>query len=96
MNFPTDRLEPRLRASALTVLRRHGIAEDELELVKNEPGEPASCLIKGYRVRIEVDDGSAVFAVRAGRWRGARGDYPTTGAFVDAFENALHAALADA
>jgi len=44
-------------------------------------------------VRIYVDDGSAEFNVRAGRWRGARGDYPTAGAFLAAFEEALHSAL---
>lgn len=87
-----ERLEPRLRESALMVARRHGVAEDELQLEMNEPGKPASCLIKGHRVRIHVDDRSAAFQVRAGRWSAARADYPTTGSFISAFEDALHAA----
>lgn len=94
MSDPSERLEPKLRASALMVLRRHNIAEDDLQLEKNEPKDPPSCLIKGHRVRIHVDDGSAAFTVRAGRWRGARPDYVTTGAFIAAFEEALDHALA--
>jgi hypothetical protein len=90
----TEKLEPRLRASALMVLRDHHIAQDELELIVNEPGTPASCLIKGHRVRIELNDAIAVFSVRTGRWRGARADYTTTGAFLAAFESALGDALA--
>ena len=90
----TEPLEPKLRDAALLVLRTHGVAEDELQLEANEPGKPASCLIRGHRVRIHVDDVSATFAVFAGRWRGARTDYPTAGAFIAAFEDALNSALA--
>lgn len=86
-------LEPRLRESALIVLRRHHVAEDELQLEMNEPGRPVYCEIRGHRVRIHVDDLSASFAVRTGRWSGARKDFPTTGAFIAAFEEALNQAL---
>lgn len=89
----SDRLTPKLKDSALVVLRRHGVAEDELQIEGSEPGHPASCLIKGHRVRIHVDDGSAAFSVRAGRWSAARKDYPTVGAFVADFEQALNDAL---
>jgi hypothetical protein len=88
-----ERLEPRLRETALIMLRRHGIGEDDLQLEANEPHEPPSCLIRGHRVRVEVDDGSATFRVLSGRWSGRRADYPTTGAFVADFEEALNGAL---
>ena len=91
-----ERLEPRLRETALILLRRHHIGEDDLRLAVNEPHEPPSCLISGHRVRVEVDDGSVAFRVMAGRWSGRRVDYPTAGAFVAAFEEALHAALSGA
>ena len=89
----TDQLLAKLKESALIVLRRHGIAEDELQLEKNTPKEPPSWLIKGHRIRIHVDEVSATFAVRAGRWRGACSDYPTAGAFVADFEDQLNRAL---
>ncbi len=88
-----ERLEPRLRESALIILRQHGIGEDDLQFEANEPGEPPSCLIRGHRVRIEVNDGSAAFKVHAGRWSGANIDFPTAGAFIAAFEEALNDAL---
>ena len=88
-------LNARLRESALVVLREHGIGEDDLQLEANEPGDPPSCLIKGHRVRIEVNDGSAAFKVRAGRWSGATADFPTVGAFMAAFEEALKDAFKD-
>jgi hypothetical protein len=94
MEKTTVRLEPKLRDSALIVLRQHGIAEDDLQLEMNEPGDPPSCLIRGHRVRIEVNDGSAAFKVHAGRWSGARVDFPSTGAFIAAFEEALNDAFA--
>ena len=96
MNPTTEALEPRLRESALMVLRRHGIAEDELRIEGNEPGRPAFCLIRGHRVRVHVDDRSAALNVRTGRWSAARPDFPTAGAFIAAFEAALHEALTDA
>lgn len=86
-------LEPRLREAALVVLRRHGIDEADLQLESNEPHQPPSCLIRGHRVRVEVDDGSVTFRVMAGRWSGRRADYPTAGAFVAAFEEAMNGAL---
>lgn len=89
----TERLEPRLRETALIILRRHAIGEDDLRLEKNEPHEATSCLIRGHRVRVEVDDGSVAFRVMSGRWSGRRTDYPTAGAFVAAFEEALQGAL---
>lgn len=92
----TERLEPRLREAALVVLRRHHFGEDDLQLEMNEPRQPPSCLIRGHRIRIEVDDSSVAFRVLAGRWSGRRTDYPTTGAFVAAFEEALHGALSGA
>jgi hypothetical protein len=90
-----EALEPRLRDSALIVLREHGIGEDDVQLERNEPGHPPSCLIRGHRVRVEVNDLSAAFKVHAGRWSGARADFPTTGAFIAAFEEALKDAFAD-
>jgi hypothetical protein len=95
MTSSTEGLEPRLRETALIVLRRHGVGEDDLQLEPNEPHQPPSCLIRGHRVRVEVDDGSVAFRVLSGRWSGRRADFPTAGAFVAAFEEALHAALAD-
>lgn len=89
----TEALEPRLRESALIVLRRHHIGEDDVRLEKNEPHEPPSCEIRGHRVNVHVDDSSAAFRVHAGRWSGRRADYPTAGAFIAAFEEALEAAL---
>jgi hypothetical protein len=87
-------LEPVLRETALIVLRRHHMGDDDVRLEENEPQEPPSCVIRGHRVSITVDAGSAAFKARAGRWSGRRADYPTDGAFVAAFEDALHAALA--
>jgi hypothetical protein len=95
METTTERLEPKLRESALMVLRRHGIGEDDVRLEENEPGNPASCLIRGHRVRVHLDDRSAAFQVRAGRWSGARVDFPTAGSFIAAFEEALQDALTD-
>ena len=95
METRSERLESKLKDSALMVLRRFGIAEDELQLEDNEPGKPPSCLIRGHRVRIHVDEKSAAFTVRTGRWSGARVDFPTAGAFIAAFETALIDALSD-
>lgn len=86
-------LETRLRETALIVLRRHHVGEDDLKLEENEPHEATSCLIIGHRVRVHVDDGSAALRVRSGRWSGRRIDFPTAGAFVAAFEDALNDAL---
>ncbi len=96
MSAAGERLEPRLRETALVILRRHHIGEGDLQLEVNEPHQPPSCLIRGHRVRVEVDDGSAAFRVMAGRWSGRRADFPTVGAFVAAFEEALHGALSGA
>jgi hypothetical protein len=93
MAISVERLEPRLRETALIILRRYHIGDDDLQLEANEPHQPTSCLIKGHRVRIEVDDDSVAFRVMAGRWSGRRADYPTTGAFIAAFEEALNGAL---
>ena len=93
MTFSGERLEARLLETALIILRRHEIGEDDLRLETNEPHEPPSCLIRGHRVNVHVDEGSAAFRVRSGRWSGRRADYPTAGAFVAAFEEALQAAL---
>ena len=95
METLSERLEPKLRDRALMVLRRHNIFEGDLQLEESEPGHPPSCLIRGHRVRIQTDDHSAAFKVRAGRWSGARADFPTTGAFLAAFEEALNEALSD-
>lgn len=88
-----DALLSRLRETALVVLRQHRIAEDELRLEDNEPGDPPSCLIRGHRVYVHVDESAASFRVHAGRWSGRRADHPTAGAFLSAFEDALHCAL---
>lgn len=96
MTLSTERLEPRLREMALVVLRQHDIGEGDLQLEKSEPHQPPSCLIRGHRVRVQVDDGSAALRVRSGRWSGRRADYPTAGAFVAAFEEALKSALSSA
>jgi hypothetical protein len=93
MTSAAERLLPRLRETALILLRRHHIGEDDLRFEENEPHEPPSCLIRGHRVNVHVDDGSASFRVKAGRWSGRRGDFPTAGAFVAAFEEALNDAL---
>ena len=93
MTSSSERLEPRLRETALIILRGHSIGEDDLQFEANEPHEPPSCLIRGHRVRVQVDDGSVAFRVHAGRWSGRRADYPTAGAFVAAFEEALNGAL---
>ncbi|MDX6770342.1 MAG: hypothetical protein SF051_12480 [Elusimicrobiota bacterium] len=93
MSAAVERLEPRLRETALVILRRHHFGEGDLQLEANEPRQPPSCLIRGHRVRVELDDGSVSFRVMAGRWSGRRADYPTAGAFVAAFEEALDAAL---
>jgi hypothetical protein len=92
----TERLEPRLRETALIVLRRHHIGDGDLQLEQNEPHDPPSCLIRGHRVRVHVDEGSAAFRVRSGRWSGRRADYPTAGAFIAAFEEELNGALSGA
>lgn len=89
-----ERLEPRLREAALMMLRRHGLGESDLQLELNEPHEPPACVIRGHRVRVETTDDSVAFRVLAGRWSGRRADYPTAGAFVAAFEEALQGALA--
>jgi hypothetical protein len=96
MNSSGERLEPRLRETALIILRRHHIGEDDLQFEVNEPHQPPSCLIRGHRVRVYVDDGSADFRVRSGKWSGRRADYPTAGAFVAAFEEELNGALSGA
>ena len=83
----------RLSDSALVVLRRHGLGPDDLRLEPSEPKDPPSLLISGHRVRIQLDARSAAFKVMAGRWSGAREDYPTPGAFLAAFEDALEAAF---
>ena len=93
MTPSAERLEPRLRETALIILRRHHIGEDDLQLEPNEPHEPPFCLIRGHRVRVEVNDDSAAFRVLSGRWSGRRKDFPTAGAFVAAFEEALNGAL---
>lgn len=89
----TSSLLDRLRETALIALRRHHIGEEELRFEENEPGDPPSCLIRGHRVHVHVDEGSASLRVRAGRWSGRRADHPTAGAFLAAFEDALHSAL---
>lgn len=89
----TEPLEARLRELALIILRRHGFGESDLQLEPNEPHEAPFCLIKGHRVRVEVNDDSASFRVLAGRWSGRRENYPTAGAFLADFEEALNAAL---
>lgn len=89
-------LLPRLRESALIALRRHHIGDGDLRCEDNEPRDPPSCLIRGHRVHIHVDAGSASFRVRAGRWSGRAADHPTAGAFVAAFEDALERALSGA
>ncbi|MEQ1917722.1 MAG: hypothetical protein ABL955_00870 [Elusimicrobiota bacterium] len=94
MTTTTERLESRLRESALIMLRRHGFSEGDFQLEPNEAGQPPSCLIRAHRVRIQVDELSAAFKVRAGRWSGARVDFPTAGAYIASFEEALHDAFA--
>ncbi len=93
MTLFKEGLEPRLREAALIVLRRHHLGEGDLRLEENEPHEPPSCLIRGHRVRVEVNDDSVAFRVLSGRWSGRRADYPTAGAFIAAFEEALQDAL---
>jgi len=89
-----ERLESRLRETALIILRRHRIGDDDVRIAMNEPHEAPSSLISGHRVRVELNDESVAFRVHAGRWSGRRADYPTAGSFVAAFEEALEGALA--
>ena len=96
MAIPVEKLEPRLRETALIVLRRYHIGDDDVQFEENEPHQPTLTLIKGHRVRVEVNDDSVSFRVMAGRWSGRRSDYPTPGAFVAAFEEALNGALSGA
>lgn len=96
MSIPVERLLPRLRESALIVLRRHAIGDDDLQFEENEPHQPPFLLIKGHRVRVELTDDSVSFRVLAGRWSGRRANYPTTGAFIADFEEALNGALSGA
>lgn len=96
MTFSNERLEPRLRETALIVLRRHGIGEGDLQLEANEPHEAPSCLIRGHRVRVEITEDSVAFRVLSGRWSGRRADHPTAGAFLAAFEEELQGALSGA
>ncbi|MBI5201759.1 MAG: hypothetical protein HY925_09260 [Elusimicrobia bacterium] len=88
-----ERLEPRLRASALMVLRDHGVGADDLVVDLGKPRSAPASLITGHRIRIQLDDRSATFRVLAGRWSGLRADYPTAGAFVAALEKELGSAL---
>ena len=96
MSITGERLEPRLRETALIILRRHHIAEDDLQFEVNEPHQPPFCLIRGHRVRVEVNDDSVAFRAHSGKWSGRRKDYPTAGAFVAAFEEELNNALSGA
>lgn len=96
MPIPIERLLSRLRESALIMLRRHAIGDDDLQFEENEPHQPPFLLIKGHRVRVELTDDSVSFRVMAGRWSGRRANYPTTGAFIADFEEALNAALSGA
>lgn len=88
-----ESLEPKLREAALVVLRRYGCSEEELELEVNKPGFPAYCEMRAYRIKIHVDDGSANFLVRGGRWSGQRSAYPSTGSFIADFEAQLGRAM---
>ena len=90
-----ERLLLRLKESARIVLRRHHIGDDDLRFEENEPHEPPSELIRGHRVYMQLDERSASFRVHAGRWSGRRADFPTAGAFIAGFEQALETALAD-
>lgn len=93
MTVSGEGLDSRLRETALIVLRRHHVGEDELKFEENEPHEATSCLITGHRVRVYVDGESASFRARSGKWSGRRPDFPTAGAFLAAFEEALNDAL---
>ncbi|MBI3549235.1 MAG: hypothetical protein HY078_09365 [Elusimicrobia bacterium] len=83
----------RLRESALVVLRRHHFGDDDVKIEANEPGKPPSCLITGHRVRVQLDERSATFRAKSGRWSGDLADFPTMGAFLAAFEESLESAL---
>lgn len=89
----SERLKSRLRASALTVLLRHGVQEDELRVDESAPEAPAHCELSAHRIRIHLTDRSASFQARGGRWSGERKDYPSDGALVATFEEELHRAL---
>jgi hypothetical protein len=88
-----ESLEPRLRASAFVVLRRHGTSDDDLRLDLNEPGKPTLCEILGHRIKISLNDTSAAFLVRGGRWSGRVQDYPSAGSFIADFEAMLERAM---
>lgn len=84
----------KLEDSALVMLRRHGISEEEVQVEREEPGHAPYALIRGHRVRIDIYPLSVSFSVRSGRWAGAREEFVSAGAFLAAFEEALDAALA--
>jgi len=86
-------LQTKLRESALVVLRRHGVSEEELQFHGPKPGAPAFCEISGHRIRIHLDEERATFHARGGRWSAGRADYPSTGSFVADFEEQLDRAL---
>ncbi len=87
-------LEPKLLDAALAVLRRHGVAEDELAVeTPDKPNVPHFTQMRAHRIRVHVDAHTATFEVRGSRWSGARPDYPSAGAFVAALESELHRAL---
>lgn len=84
---------PKLRDSALLILRRYGTSDEELLVEESEPGKPPYCELRGHRVKVHVDDFSATFLVKGGRWAGSRQDYPSAGAFVADFEENLAKAM---
>ena len=89
-----EKLAPRLRSSALTVLRRHQVSDENLVIEVPKENSQA-CEIRGHRIRIHLDDQRADFSVRSGRWGAASSDYPSVGAFLSEFEAALDRAISD-
>ena len=89
----SESLEPKLREAALTVLRRYGTSDEDLQVEEAEEGKPSYTEYRGHRIKITVNATSAQFLVKGGRWSGDRADYPSAGSFIADFEAMLSKAM---
>ena len=89
----SEPLEAKLRESALTVLRRYGVSEEELQADASKPGAPPYYEWRGHRIKVHVDASSATFLVKGGRWTARREDFPSAGSFLAEFETQLARAI---
>lgn len=86
-------LGPRLRESTLTVLRRYGVSDADLQVEDAEEGKPFHVQFSGHRLKITLTASSVAFSVKGGRWSGDRADYPSAGSFTADFEEKLAKAV---